>query len=119
MLKEIFLNLFVTAICSVVVWLGKKLLVILASNKPSPVKHSRRTLSINFYVSLVILVVSLVVFCSVPPSYVAIKSASGIFAGLSFIVVWGAFEEAARFYPGNELVKPEPADQAPDKSREK
>lgn len=104
MLREIILNLVVTAICSVILWSGKKIWVYLSTNQPKPAKYSPKALASNFYVSLIILVVSLIIFCSVPSAYIAVKSVSGLFAGLSFIVVWGAFEESKRFYPGDKVI---------------
>lgn len=107
MLREIFQNLLVTAICSGILWAGKKVWGYLSARQPKPSEYTPKTLAANFYVGLIILVVSIIVFCTVPPSYIAVRTVSGLFAGLSFLAVWGAFEEAQRFYPVDKAVNSE------------
>lgn len=115
MLREIFQNLLVTVICSAILWAGKKVWGYLSTRQPKPSKYTPKALVANFYIGLIVLVISIIVFCTVPPSYIAVRTVSGLFAGLSFLAVWGAFEEAQRFYPCNEAVNPE---QAKENARE-
>ena len=100
-----------------VIWKG----IMKSERENSAIKRGKKTtLRKQFFVSLLVLLISLVVFCSIGPrqnidALGVIKIFSGIFAGFSFLITWGAFDTAFAFYPDDDVIsKPSDQDSAND-----
>lgn len=108
-------NIVAAAIYAVLAWLARRLWRSLKKPRPVPAEKlgKKDTLRRQFFAALALLSLSLVVFCSIgstsPAEWLGlVKVLSGLVAGLSFLVVWGAFDVAFAFYPEDQVVE-EPA----------
>lgn len=104
---DVFINLMTTLICAVVVAAGKAIWQQIKANRVEPRKSqkpNKKLLTKQFFGALLTLVASLVFAYSFPAnSDGALRTMALFVAGLSFIVTWGAFEEAMAFYPPDNI----------------
>ena len=117
-------NLIAAVIYGVAVWVLKQIW----NNRPrddgEPPKKagSKAVLKKQFFASLIILVISLAVYCSIgfhPGKLILsfLRPLFGLSAGFSFIIVWGAFEAAFAFYPPDDPVEVPPDQGSDQRSR--
>lgn len=116
-IESILGNLIASALFALLSILAKKAYVRLKAalnaasqinDKTRPIRN-RKILKKQFFGFLTLLLLSLIVFCSTPasdPSSLSgfLKVISGLFSGLSFLAVWGAFDAAFAFYPSDDNV---------------
>lgn len=119
---DVFINLITTIICAFIAAVGKRIWLQIKANPveaQKPKKPNKKLLKKQFFVYLILMSFSLAVGILLPfdtstPMW-GFKPLFLFFSGVSFLAVWGSFEEAMAFYPPDNIVK-KPSDDTTDDS---
>lgn len=115
MLQDILKDIFVTIVCAGIIYMVKTIwnwLTLARSEQQVPEKTNNKRLRKQFFFALFLLVASIVTAINLS-SMIAF-----VFAGFSFIVVWGAFDAAMEFYPLDEVI-PKPTNNTSKNNKNK